>query len=933
MHQRESRSVARLADLVRAHRHTAGMTQQELAARAGVSLAALRDLEQGRRVRPRTGSLVALAEALGLDSLEAAELVASAAKERPRLGSVGRERDAEIVQTGSTGSRRGLWVTVLGPLEAWLDGSPLPLGPPGRRAVLGLLAIDPGAVVRREVVMEALWGHRAPSTAVSLVQAHVSRLRRLLAPTYGGENIIVSTGGGYRLQLRDDQLDLLSFRRLVAKGEAALATSDDLVAYELYEQSLELSRGDPLADMDMLHDQPAVAEQRRELTEVLLRYTELACGLGFHDRVLPRLRALAAAESLNERVHARLMIALAGAGQQAAAVRVYEELRHRLDHEFAIYPSEELVEAHLRVLRQDLPVARRSYGQRSSVHPVPRQLPAAARYFTGRDRERELLSSLLNQASPGSGEVVVAALTGMAGIGKTALAVSWAHQVADRFPDGQLFVNMLGFSSSGPPLEPGEALRGFLAALGVSPARIPSDTAGRAAMYRSMLASRRVLVVLDNAWDAEQVRPLLPGSPGCLVLVTSRRRLTGLVAADGAHPLTLGGLTAGEAYSLLASAVGAGRVIAERDAVGKLIARCAGLPLALCNAAARLAARPGMQLAMLVAEMRDERGRLDALETGESATSVRVVFSLSQARLSDHAWKMFMMLGLHPGPEITVPAAAALAAFDRGRAQAALAELCDEHLLSECRPGRYVCHELLRAYAAEAASTQITETERRGAVYRMLDYYLHTASAASIMLFPILAPRALDKPREGVLPEPVADVWQAARWAESEWSVLLNVIGQAAEGGYYPHAWELPWAAGWFFRGEQCWRELAVAQEIALKIASDVGDLGGMALAHHHLGWLRFWLGDNARAHHHLDLFIELSIGLGGRGFSAARNLTTRVMPSRDSIPQALVYTGHALRLYRRADGGLNPDWRISQSANDPRSVGYWCRALTFLTR
>ncbi|MGD0557052.1 MAG: BTAD domain-containing putative transcriptional regulator [Streptosporangiaceae bacterium] len=933
MYRRESESGAGLADVVRAHRHRAGMTQQELSTRAGLSLAALRDLEQGRHARPRPGSLAALAEALNLDPDETAELASSAAKAQRRRGAASRAPDLEVAGIGMTGSRPGLWVTVLGPLEVWLDGMSLPLGPPGRRAVLGLLAIDPGAVVRRDSVMEVLWGHRAPSTGVSLVQAHVSRLRKLLASggrqTSAGPEIIASVGGGYRLRLRSEQLDLLTFRALAATAEAARAASDHLLAYERYEQALELWRGEPLADVDMLHDQPAVAEQRRELTEVLLQYAELACGLGFHDRVLPRLHALAAAEPLNERVHARLMIALAGAGQQAAAVRVYEELRGRLDREFAIYPSQELVEAHLRVLRQDLPVVRRSYGQRTSIQVVPRQLPASARYFIGRDREREMLSGLLDRASSEAGEVVVAALTGMAGIGKTALAVNWAHQIADRFPDGQLFVNLLGFSSSGSPLAPGEVLGGFLVALGVPSARIPADTASKAALYRSMLASRRVLIVLDNAWEAEQVRPLLPGSPGSMVLVTSRHRLTGLAAADGAHLLTLGGLTDGESYSLLARVIGPGMVIAERAATGELIARCAGLPLALCNAAARPAARPGLQLATLAAEMRDERGRLDALETGESATSVRVVFSLSNARLSDPAWRMFQMLGMHPGPEITVPAAAALAAIDLTRAQMALAELCDEHLLTEHSPGRYACHELLRAYAAEAAVMHISEADRRAAVYRMLDYYLHTASAASNLLFPILAPRVLDTPRQGVLPELVGDVRQAARWAESERSVLLGIIAQAAEGGYHPHAWELPWAAGWFFSGQECWRELATAQETALEIASGVGDSAGLALAHHHLGWLRFWLGENAEACRHLDGFIELVIRLG-----LTRDQAARVMPTRAGIPQALVYAGRALRLYRPVDGELNPaTWRLSQLAGDRGAIGYRCRILTSVTR
>ena len=901
-------SASRLADVVRVHRHKVGLTQQDLARKAGLSLAALRDLEQGRRSRPRSGSLAALAQALGLDSRQVAELATSAAAARRQRTALVHEPDPSDAgahwDPDTAEPRQGLWLGVLGPMEASLDGTPLSLGPPGRRAMLGLLAMDPGGVVRRDTVMDVLWGQSAPSTAPSLIQAHVSRLRKLLAPGGNGNEVIASTGGGYRLQLRSEQLDLLTVKALAINAEAARGAGDDLMACDLYEQALALRRGDPLADLDVLHDQPGVADQRRQLADALLQYSEVACDLGFHDRVLPRLHALAAAEPLNERVHARLMIALAGAGQQAAAVRVYEDIRGRLDREFAIYPGEELADAHLRVLRQDIPVVRRSYGQPPSGPAVPRQLPASARYFTGRERECQMLSDLLVRASPEAGKVAVAALTGMVGVGKTALAVSWAHQVADRFPDGQLFVDLRGHLDA--PLEPAEVLRGFLVALGVPPTQLLEDTAERAALYRSTLASRRVLIVLDNARDAEQVRPLLPGSSSCPVLVTSRNRLTGLAAADGAHLLDLRGLTDGESYSLLARTLGAERVMAERAAVDELIALCARLPLALCNAVARAAVRPGLPLAMPVAEKRDKRGRLDALETGEPATSVRVVFSLSHARLSDLASGMFLMLGMQPGPEITVQAAAALAGLDRSRARVALAELCDEHLLTEQAPGRYACHELLHTYAAEAASTHVSEAEQRAAVYRMLDYYLHTASAVSVLLFPHLAPRALGGPRPGVVPESIGDAGQAAQWALNERSALLAAIGQAVEGGYHPHAWELPWAAGWFLDGEECWRKLADAEEAALEIALRLGDLGGAALAHYHLGWLMLWLGEDTDACRHLDDFTRVATRLNGGRFQLPPDPGTEVVRSRDAIADTLVCAGRALRLYRADDGALS---------------------------
>jgi tetratricopeptide (TPR) repeat protein len=636
-----------------------------------------------------------------------------------------------------------------------------------------------------------------------------------------------------------------------------------------------------------------------------LRYAELACVLGQYDRVIPRLQALADAEPLNEPAHARLMIALAGSGQQAAAIRVHEDVRTRLDRELGLSPGAELAEAYVRVLRQDIRAAGRA---RVSVHPpalpatvhmVPRQLPAAPRYFTGRPGELAMLSALVQKDLRETSGVVIAALTGMAGIGKTALAVHWAHQVADLFPDGQLFVNLRGSGPSGMPVMPTDAVRGFLTALGVPPVRIPPDTDARTALYRSLLADRRMLIVLDNAHDAEQVRPLLPGSPGCLVLVTSRNRLTGLAAAEGAHLITHGVLTEAESHELLAVNLGAARATAEPVAVSELIALCGGLPLALCDVAARVVARPGLTLAPIAAEMRDTRKRLDVLETGESATSVRMVFSWSRAKLGDRASRMFRLLGIHPGPDITDSVAASLAGLPREQAYLALAELCDEHLLTEYVPGRYICHDLLRSYAVEEAATRDSETDRHAAVRRVLDHYLHAASVASGFLHPYHTEVARTRPQPGVMLEEIGGPAQAAQWFENERHVLLAMIGQAAESGYAPYAWELPWVAGWYFQDEACWQRLAEAQESALAFASRLGDLDGMATANQHLGWLRFLLGDTAGAGRHLDESIKLAAQVGDGRLRALAGLSRAyVLQAQDRILEAMVQARQALRLY-----------------------------------
>lgn len=810
----DNEPVRRFGVLLRAYRREAGLTQRELAAKAGLSLAALRDIEQCRRSRPRPSSLDALANGLGLDQEQAASLISAG------RGLTVPQPLRRTAPAGPTGPGQGLWLAALGPLEAWRDGLPIPLGPPARRAVLGLLLMDPGAQVHRDTIIDVVWGQSPPSTAVGLVQAHVSRLRRVLEPPLerhsGGDGIAVidSIRSTYRLRLSVGELDLFAFRELSARAAVASADGDFPAACERYEQAVGLLRGDPLADLGPLRDHPGISLLRQQLTGVLLRYAEVAFALGQYRRVLPRLQALAAADPMNEPAHARLMIALAGSGQQAAAIRVYEDLRSGLDRELGLYPGEELTEAHLRVLRQDFRAgdSRRQPAVAARLNVVPRQLPAASRYFTGRVGELAELSQLLEQEPGETIGVVVAALTGMAGIGKTALAVYWAHQVADRFPDGQLFVDLRGFSPVGAPAPRTAAVSGFLTALGVPVGRIPEDAAGQAALYRSTLVGRRMLIVLDNARGAEQVRSLLPGSPGCLVLVTSRNRLAGLAAAEGASLLPLDVMTYRQSQTLLTRNLSAGRAAAEPAAVNELIVQCAGLPLALCDVAARAAARPALPLAAVAAEMRDARRRLDVFETGESATSVRQIFSLSRARLSSLAGRMFRLLGVHAGPDITVRAAASLAALPPGRAHLALAELCDEHVLTEHAPGRYACHDLLRAYAAETASTRLNAAGRRRAVYRVLDYYLHASNTAAALLYPSYTPLQLEQARSTVLLEEFGGDADAAQWFENERHVLLAAIAQAADDGYTPHAWQLPWIVGSFL-GDSYWQEFNVARD------------------------------------------------------------------------------------------------------------------------
>jgi hypothetical protein len=408
--------------------------------------------------------------------------------------------------------------------------------------------------------------------------------------------------------------------------------------------------------VDLLCGHPAVAGLVRQRAETVVEYARVASAAGFHGRVLPLLRELAGHEPLNEQAHAQLMIALAGCGQQSEALAVYDDLRRHLDDELAMPPGHEVADAHQLVLHQDIPAPRTAVatatvstatvaGRTVPASMVPRQLPAAPPYFTGRDAELSALERLLDARA---GTVVITAIGGTAGVGKTALAVHWAHEVAAKFTDGQLYVNLRGFGPSGTPVASAEAIRGFLDALGVAPDRVPVSLDAQVGLYRSLVADKRLLIVLDNARDADQVRPLLPGSPGCLVVVTSRTRLTGLTVGEGAHLLSLDVLTETEARQMLTLRLGADRAAAEPGAVSEIIGLCARLPLALAIAATRAPDRPGCPLAELATQMRDAHGRLDALDTEDSTASVRAVFSWSYQQLSANAARMFRLLGLHP---------------------------------------------------------------------------------------------------------------------------------------------------------------------------------------------------------------------------------------------------------------------------------------------
>lgn len=475
-----------------------------------------------------------------------------------------------------------------------------------------------------------------------------------------------------------------------------------------------------------------------------------------------------------------------------------------------------------------------------------RQLPPTAPGFAGRAASLAELDRLL---APGA---LIAAISGTAGIGKTAVALHWAHRVAKRFPDGQFYLNLRGFDPAGSPIAPAEAVRTLLEALGVPPLRIPAAADAQAALYRGLLAERRALVVLDNARDAEQARPLLPGGRGCRVLVTSRNQLAGLVTAEGARPVPLDLLTTAEARDLLAARMGAARLAAEPAAVDAIIGYCSRLPLALAVVAARAALYPAFPLAALADELGAAHGGLAAF----AGSDIRAVFSWSYRSLSPGAARLFRLLAPHPGPTAGIAALASLAALPPDQARALAAELTQANLLAEPAPGRYTCHDLLRAYSAEQARALDAEPERRAAAGRLLDHYLHTAHAADLRLDPHRDPIPLPPLAPGVSVEPIADHGAALAWFDTELPGLLAAAGSAGD----LHACRLARTMAHYLERRGHWHRWAALQRrtlAAAERASGEGRTGEVAHAHRSLGRVAVHLGRTAEALTHLAQALD----------------------------------------------------------------------------
>ena len=685
---------------------------------------------------------------------------------------------------------------LLGPVVVRCGGVAVPVPRGRQRAVLALLLLNAGQVVSVGEIAETLWGPAPPPSASATVRNYVKRLRRGLGNA--GQPRIVTRSPGYLIRIDPGELDVGRFEALLDGARNSARDGSWEAAADQAQAALALWRGEPLADLESealaLREVPRLAELRLQAAELRV---DAELRLGRHGVVIAELERMAAAHPLREHLHALLMLALYRDGRQAEALAAYQRARRVVVDELGAEPGAELRELHRQILTTGPVLAGLESGPRppGDARPagagpgsmVPRELPGPVRQFVGRAAELADLTGMLERDSAQrSRTLVISAIAGMAGVGKTALAMQWAHQVADRFPDGQLHVNLRGYDP-GPPISAADALAGFLRSLGVAEQEIPAEAEERAARYRSLLAGRRMLIMIDNAGDVEQVRPLLPGSPSCVTVVTSRDALAGLVARDGARRLDLDLLPPAEAVGLLRALIGE-RVDVEPEATETLAGYCARLPLALRVAAERAAASPSVPLADVASELAGQQERLDLLDAaGDRLTAVRAVFSWSIRHLDDEAARAFRLLGLHPGADFDAYAGAALTDTTLRQARWLLDRLARAHLIEPAGTGRYGMHDLLRAYAADQAGDQDSAQERGAALSRLFDHYLATAAVAAGTLFRGDPDQPAPPRPAGPMP-PVTSPAAALAWLDAQRSTLVAVAAHAADHGWTGHA-------------------------------------------------------------------------------------------------------------------------------------------------
>lgn len=742
----------------------------------------------------------------------------------------------------------GLRIAILGPVRVAVDGEPIPIGSPGARAVLMMLVLAANRVVSIERIIDGLWGDDPPATARTIVHGYVSRLRRVLDsvdPRHGGARIDTHAPG-YELRVDESRLDVFEARRLM--GESRNRPPERRA--ELLRAAEALWRGPVATD-------PPAAEVTAELDELRLVITteriDADLELGRNAEVITELRALVRAHPYDEGLVAQLMRALYGAGLRAEALDCYLQLRRRIAASLGIDPGPELSGLYERLLRDEpsvtgsAPAAGTSgtSGRSSaSLEPaaagpdtraapgvsvgsvVPMQLPPAASAFTGRENELSWLDGVLARRAGGP---TIAVISGPPGVGKSELVLHWAHQWVGEFPDGVLFTALGGFAAGHAPVAPETVLTRFLIALGVSVQELPDDVDEQAALYRSLLASRRVLVVLDDARDSAHVRPLLAGGPNSLVLVTSRRRLDGLVAGSGAKLLMLDALPAEPAARLISDAAADAGIAVTSQQAGELARLCDHLPLALRIVAARLTVEPAQSATALLAELSDEHTRLAALDVEDADTSVRAALDVSYRGLRPPIGDVFRLLGLMPGRLIDPYPVAALCAEDLASTRRWLRALTEANLLVEVGGDRFVMHDLVRLFARELAAGLRAE-QRSAAAGRLLRYYLTACDVARRLLFPPADDLDFSAEAGRFAIPPLDTPLDAVTWFDAEWQNLSELLNETRDAGRHAEVWQLVLVASHYLTRRIGYAEWSAWGRVGLAAARAAGDRVGEVL-------------------------------------------------------------------------------------------------------
>ncbi|MFI6035526.1 BTAD domain-containing putative transcriptional regulator [Streptomyces sp. NPDC051315] len=800
---------------------------------------------------------------------------------------------------------------LLGPLEVEIDGRAVVLT--GRqRALCAVLLLHANHVVSVDRLVHFLWDGRPPGAGAARVRALVAEVRRALGPS--GPTLLTTRRPGYVMHAGPDELDLLAFEDLIRDGSRAAAGGDWPTARRLGERALALWRGEPLSDLPEVAVREAERQRLGELHLVAREgVAEAEIETGRHRQAIAELLRLTAAHPLRERPHALLMRALQQDGRSAEALELYSALRRRTVNELGMEPSREVRALHQRLLGGDIPSGAGTVPA-PAERRVPRQLPPAPRRFVGRAEELDRLDSCLRTAEP------LALIVGPAGVGKSALALHWAHRVADRFPDGQLFLDLRGFDDA-EPMTPEEALPLLLQGLGCAPRDIPLGPEAQTALYRTLLADRRMLIVLDDVADASFVRRLLPASEGSLTLVTSRDKLSGLVTLDGAYRLSCDVLDRATALELISGAVGADAVAADPEAAARLVELCDRLPLALCVAGSWIGDRPG-SIRAYVRDLAD-RGRLARLHVeGEESVAVRAALDLSYGVLPEEGRRAFRSLGLLPGTGRSVAAAAAAAGLDEPHTADLLRLAQRVHLLRDVELGRPAWHDLVHEYARDRAAAEDGPAEREAAVTRVLDHYLQSVvnAAATAGLYVM---RGCPDPVEGSLPREFTTAEEAYAWFDGEWDDIAAAIGHAAEHGPAPFVWWLVDALQDLFHHRRPladWMRLAT---LAREVAERSGDREGQAAMRMSVGHARWRNGDLRGALVEYEAAEELARRAGWRYGEAAslqgKGVTLKLLgePLR-----ALPCYDRALTLYRVLGNVKNEEIMLINTASLNLALG-----------